>query len=111
MYITVSGTYFVKLTLNIGGGSRISSLGGRRTRPEIKTLIGKDNFINTLLLGKNKKQVNRFSLRKIIRPKLRGNCAFPQNFHTMKLGEITGFYPVSGIQDNIIREVNTNKNV
>ena len=25
------------------------------------------------------------------RPKLCGNCAFPQNFHTRKLGEITGF--------------------
>ena len=24
-----------------------------------------------------------------IRPKLCGNCAFPQNFHTRKLGEIT----------------------
>ena len=29
-----------------------------------------------------------------IRPKLCGNCAFPQNFHTMKLGEITVFYAV-----------------
>ena len=27
-----------------------------------------------------------------IRPKLCGNCAFPQNFHTRKLGEITVFY-------------------
>ena len=26
------------------------------------------------------------------RPKLCGNCAFPQNFHTRKLGEITAFY-------------------
>ena len=35
------------------------------------------------------------SLRKIpYRPKLCGNCAFPQNFHTMKLGEITVFYAV-----------------
>ena len=25
-------------------------------------------------------------------PKLCGNCAFPQNFHTRKLGEITIFY-------------------
>ena len=32
---------------------------------------------------------------KAIRPKLWGNCAFPQNFHTMKLGEITVFYAVS----------------
>ena len=29
------------------------------------------------------------------RPKLCGNCAFPQNFHTMKLGEITVFYAVT----------------
>ena len=28
------------------------------------------------------------------RPKLCGNCAFPQNFHTRKLGEITVFYAV-----------------
>ena len=26
------------------------------------------------------------------RPKLCGNCAFPKNFHTRKLGEITVFY-------------------
>ena len=31
-----------------------------------------------------------------IRPKLYGNCAFPQNFHTMKLDEITVFYAVVG---------------
>ena len=28
------------------------------------------------------------------RPKLCGNCAFPQNFYTIKLGEITVFYPM-----------------
>ena len=28
------------------------------------------------------------------RPKLCGNCAFPQKFHTKKLGEITVFYAV-----------------
>ena len=28
------------------------------------------------------------------RPKLCGNCAFPQNFHTKKLGEITIFFEV-----------------
>ena len=27
-------------------------------------------------------------------PKLCGNCAFPQNFHTRKLGQITGFFAV-----------------
>ena len=27
-------------------------------------------------------------------PKLFGSCAFPQNFHTEKLGEITVFYGV-----------------
>ena len=30
-----------------------------------------------------------------IRPKLCGNCAFLQNFHTRKLGEITIFFAVS----------------
>ena len=29
-----------------------------------------------------------------IRPKLCGNCAFPQNLHTRKLGEITVFFGV-----------------
>ena len=29
-----------------------------------------------------------------IRSKLCGNCAFPQNFHTRKLGEIMVFYAV-----------------
>ena len=29
-----------------------------------------------------------------IRPKLCGNCAFPQTFHTRKLGEITVIYAV-----------------
>ena len=29
-----------------------------------------------------------------IRPKLCGNCAFPQNFHTRKLGETTAFHKV-----------------
>ena len=30
-----------------------------------------------------------------IHPKLCGNCAFPQNFHTWKLGEIAVFYAYS----------------
>ena len=30
-----------------------------------------------------------------IRPKLCGNCAFPQNFHTRKLSEFSVFYAVS----------------
>ena len=29
-----------------------------------------------------------------IRPKLCGNCGFPENVHIKKLGEITVFYPV-----------------
>ena len=29
-----------------------------------------------------------------LRPKLCGNCAFPQNFNTKKLGEITVFFAV-----------------
>ena len=33
-----------------------------------------------------------------IPPKLCGNCAFPQNFHTRKLGEITVFYDVIDVQ-------------
>ena len=34
------------------------------------------------------------SIYPTIRPKLRGNCAFPQNFHTRKLGAISVFYAV-----------------
>ena len=30
-----------------------------------------------------------------IRPKLCGNCNFPQNFHNRKLGESTGFFALS----------------
>ena len=30
----------------------------------------------------------------MIHPKLCGNCALPQNFHTRKLGESTVFYAV-----------------
>ena len=33
----------------------------------------------------------------MIGPKLCGNCAFLQNFHTRKLGEITVFYAVQYI--------------
>ena len=28
-----------------------------------------------------------------------GNCAFPQNFHTIKLGEITAFYTVDNVNN------------
>ena len=35
-----------------------------------------------------------FRIVGVIRPKLCGNCAFPQNFHTRKLGEITVFFTV-----------------
>ena len=31
------------------------------------------------------------------RPKLCGNCSFPQNFHTRKLGEITVFFVVYNV--------------
>ena len=33
-----------------------------------------------------------------IRPKLCGNCAFPENFYTKKLGEIRVYYAVYGIK-------------
>ena len=32
------------------------------------------------------------SVNNVNRPKLCGNCTFPQNFRTRKLGEITVFY-------------------
>ena len=35
----------------------------------------------------------RSTIRAIL-PKLCGNCTFPQNFHTRKLGEITALYVV-----------------
>ena len=47
-------------------------------------------------------------------PKLCRNCAFPQNFHTRKLGEITIFYAVNalleifvGIPDNQVLVLKT----
>ena len=39
-----------------------------------------------------------------IRPKLCGNCAFPQNFHTRKSGEITVFFAVPGSIKPMITE-------
>ena len=42
-------------------------------------------------LQKHLQKFGEFSLF-AIRPKLCENCAFPQNFHTRKLGEITVFY-------------------
>ena len=43
--------------------------------------------------------VNNTAKNPVISPnfqvwKLCGNCAFPQNFHTWKLDEITGFFVV-----------------
>ena len=36
------------------------------------------------------------------RPKLCENCAFPQNLHTRKLGEITAFYAVLQMETMVI---------
>ena len=36
-----------------------------------------------------------FAWFRAIRPKLCRNCVFPQNFHTIKLDEITGFFAVA----------------
>ena len=41
----------------------------------------------------------------MIRQKLCGNCAFPQNFHTTKLGEITVFYAVFGRIAKILKRI------
>ena len=38
--------------------------------------------------------ISSVTVTKSDRPKLCGNCAFPQNFHTRKLGENTVFYAV-----------------
>ena len=38
----------------------------------------------------------------MIRPKLCENCAFPQNFHIRKLGEIRAFYAVEHFQGSVI---------
>ena len=48
------------------------------------------NFIWKILVP----AVSSFEVKKEIRPKLCGNCAFPQNFHTRKLGEIRIFCAV-----------------
>ena len=37
-------------------------------------------------------------------PKLYGNCAFPRNFHTKKLGEILGSYGVAFLLSRLISE-------
>ena len=38
----------------------------------------------------------------LARPKLCGNCAFPQNFHTRKLGEIVIFHSFSDLIDLLL---------
>ena len=48
--------------------------------------IGKNHCENIVILP---------SILGANRPKLCGNCAFPQNFHTRKLGEITVFFAVN----------------
>ena len=42
-------------------------------------------------------------MHKIFRAKLCQNCAFPKNFHTRKLGEITVFYAVISNDINTLR--------
>ena len=37
-----------------------------------------------------------------IRPKLCGNCVFPQNFHTRNFGEISVFYAVSDYSVHLV---------
>ena len=36
----------------------------------------------------------------VISPNFKGNCVFPQNFQTMKSGEITVFYAVFYVSGN-----------
>ena len=46
-----------------------------------------------------KKNDFNVTLHKILnRPKLCGNCAFPQNFSSKELGEISVFYAVSRVK-------------
>ena len=40
-----------------------------------------------------------------LRPKLNGNCAFPQNFRTRKLGEITVFFTVKGNKTGLVEDL------
>ena len=47
------------------------------------------------------RKIPLFYLISWCRPKLCGNCAFPQNFHTRKLGEITVFYGVIPVSTNL----------
>ena len=50
--------------------------------------------------------MERFSA---ILPKLRGNCAFPKNFHTRQLGEITVFYSMYSLLSEYPVPVDTTK--
>ena len=49
-------------------------------------------YINDQLPSWTIKIENPSDIEILICPKLCGNCAFPQNFHTRKLGEITVFF-------------------
>ena len=54
----------------------------------------KINFIQTKIIQFSESTF-KIKVTLAIRPILCGNCAFPQNFHTRKLGEITVFYTVT----------------
>ena len=70
-YGVISGSYFPAFGLNTD--LSVSSPNSGKYGPEITPYL--DTFHAVIVLG--------------YLPKLHGNCAFPQNFHTMKLGEIT----------------------
>ena len=49
---------------------------------------------------------------RVIHPKLCGNCAYPQIFHTRKLGEITVFHAICTFKNDLsITGANVNARV
>ena len=69
--------------------------------PQTKFKIVVKQFVKEIIY-EQRCRTGIYTLRKIplfhlIRPKLSGNCAFPQNFHTRKSGEITVFFLVTTI--------------
>ena len=69
-------------------------------RCTVKNIVISPNF----LVWKFCRKAQFSAYFRAIRPKLCGNCAFPQSFHTRKLGEITVFFAVVG--NNIPRILN-----
>ena len=84
-------------------GKAVSSVNEKKLKSELRVSITASNtVINLISWCENFVERHSFHIVSgysfhilfAIRPKLCGNCAFPQNFNTRKLGEFTVFFAV-----------------